>query len=77
MQAKVPVDLEEALLVGEGSKKLPPPRIVAEEPRRTGLDPAQLASRNLSMQQVSQAIRSNNVTLPTGVLYGPARTYTV
>ena len=44
---------------------------------RIELDPQQLAARNLSMQQVSQAIRSNNVVLPTGVLYGPSRTYTV
>ncbi len=44
---------------------------------RVEIDPAQLAARGLGMPQVAQAIRQNNVTLPTGVLYGPARTYTV
>ncbi|MDB4910386.1 MAG: acriflavin resistance protein, partial [Gemmatimonadetes bacterium] len=44
---------------------------------RIELDPAQLTARNLSVSQVATAIRTNNVTLPTGVLYGNARTLTV
>ena len=44
---------------------------------RIQLDPAQLASRSLDLTQVSQAVRAENVTLPTGVLYGRDRTLTV
>jgi HAE1 family hydrophobic/amphiphilic exporter-1 len=44
---------------------------------RIELDPAQLTARGLSVNQISQAIRSNNVTLPTGVLYGRVRTLTI
>ncbi len=44
---------------------------------RVQLDPAQLATRGLSINQVAQAVRANNVTLPTGVLYGRDRTLTV
>ncbi|HSU95322.1 MAG TPA: efflux RND transporter permease subunit, partial [Gemmatimonadaceae bacterium] len=44
---------------------------------RIELDPAQLTARNLSVSQVAQAVRTNNVTLPTGVLYGNTRTLTV
>ena len=44
---------------------------------RIVLDPAQLATRNLSVSQVAQSVRTNNVTLPTGVLYGANRTLTV
>ena len=44
---------------------------------RIELDPAQLTARNLSVSQVAQAVRTNNVTLPTGVLYGNDRTLTV
>ena len=44
---------------------------------RIELDPAQLTARNLSVSQVAQAVRTNNVTLPTGVLYGSDRTLTV
>jgi HAE1 family hydrophobic/amphiphilic exporter-1 len=44
---------------------------------RIQLDPAQLASRGLDLTQVSQAVRAENVTLPTGVLYGRDRTLTV
>jgi HAE1 family hydrophobic/amphiphilic exporter-1 len=44
---------------------------------RVQLDPGQLASRGLGMPQVAQAIRANNVVLPTGVLYGTSRTFAV
>jgi len=44
---------------------------------RIELDPAQLTARNLSVSQVATAVRTNNVTLPTGVLYGNNRTLTV
>jgi HAE1 family hydrophobic/amphiphilic exporter-1 len=44
---------------------------------RIELDPAQLATRGVSVSQVAQAVRSNNVTLPTGVLYGRDRTLTI
>ena len=44
---------------------------------RIVLDPAQLTARNLSVSQVATAVRTNNVTLPTGVLYGTDRTLTV
>jgi len=44
---------------------------------RIVLDPAALAARNLSVSQVAQSVRTNNVTLPTGVLYGKTRTLTV
>jgi len=44
---------------------------------RVRLDPAQLATRGLSVNSVAQVVRRDNVTLPTGVLYGPDRTLTV
>ncbi len=44
---------------------------------RVQLDPAALASRGLSTDQVSAAIASNNVNQPTGVLWGPSKAYTV
>ena len=44
---------------------------------RIDLDPAQLTARGLSVNQIAQAVRSNNVTLPTGVLYGRDRTLTI
>jgi HAE1 family hydrophobic/amphiphilic exporter-1 len=44
---------------------------------RVELDPAQLTSRGLSISQIAQAIRTNNVTMPTGVLYGKDRTLTI
>ncbi len=44
---------------------------------RIELDPALLTARHLSVSQVATAVRANNVTLPTGVLYGNNRTLTV
>ncbi|CAN5297462.1 multidrug efflux RND transporter permease subunit [soil metagenome] len=44
---------------------------------RVLLDPAQLTARGLSVSDIATAVRSNNVTLPTGVLYGKDRTLTI
>src|SRR4051812_36524539 len=44
---------------------------------RIQLDPAQLTARGLSVNDVATAVRSNNVLLPTGVLYGKDRTLTI
>ncbi|HEX5970379.1 MAG TPA: efflux RND transporter permease subunit, partial [Gemmatimonadaceae bacterium] len=44
---------------------------------RVELDPAQLTARGLSVNEIAQAVRANNVTLPTGVLYGRERTLTI
>jgi HAE1 family hydrophobic/amphiphilic exporter-1 len=44
---------------------------------RVQLDPTQLASRNLALEDVSTAIAGQNVNLPTGVLWGPKTALTV
>jgi HAE1 family hydrophobic/amphiphilic exporter-1 len=44
---------------------------------RVELDPAQLTARGLSVNEIAQAVRANNVTLPTGVLHGRDRTLTI
>ena len=44
---------------------------------RVQLDPKQLSARNIGVSQVAQAIRQNNVMLPTGVIYGKDRTMTL
>jgi HAE1 family hydrophobic/amphiphilic exporter-1 len=44
---------------------------------RVDLDPAELTARGLSVNEIAQAVRANNVTLPTGVLYGRDRTLTI
>ena len=44
---------------------------------RVQLDPKALAARGISIAQVAAAIRNNNVMLPTGVLYGKAKTLTI
>ncbi|MES2180098.1 MAG: efflux RND transporter permease subunit [Gemmatimonadota bacterium] len=44
---------------------------------RVDLDPAQLIARNLGVNEISAAIRANNVILPTGVIYGKDRTLTI
>ena len=44
---------------------------------RVQLDPSQLASRNLALEDVATAITSQNVNLPTGVLNGPKLALTV
>jgi HAE1 family hydrophobic/amphiphilic exporter-1 len=44
---------------------------------RVQLDPREIASRGLGLDEVASAIRSSNVNLPTGVLLGPYTAYTV
>jgi hydrophobic/amphiphilic exporter-1 (mainly G- bacteria), HAE1 family len=44
---------------------------------RIQLDPQQLASRGIGLDEVAAAIRGSNVNLPTGVLNGPFTAYTV
>jgi HAE1 family hydrophobic/amphiphilic exporter-1 len=44
---------------------------------RVDVDPAQLASRKIGIDQVATAIASANVNRPTGSLYGPERNFVV
>ena len=44
---------------------------------RAQLDPSVLASRNISIEEVYQALNKHNVNLPTGILWGPHWAYTV
>jgi hydrophobic/amphiphilic exporter-1 (mainly G- bacteria), HAE1 family len=44
---------------------------------RIQLDPQQLASRNIGIDEVSQAVENGNVNLPTGVLWGTDKAYSV
>jgi len=44
---------------------------------RVQLDPNRLAARGVSLEEVSQAISSGNVNLPTGTLNGSQRAYTI
>ena len=44
---------------------------------RVQLDPRTMASRQIGVDEVATAISSQNVNLPTGVLNGPNKTYTV
>jgi HAE1 family hydrophobic/amphiphilic exporter-1 len=44
---------------------------------RVQIDPRQIASRGVGIDEVVNAIRNSNVNLPTGVLYGPHTAYTV
>jgi len=44
---------------------------------RVQLDPRQLASRQIGIDEVASAIGSGNVNLPSGVLWGPQRAYTL
>ena len=44
---------------------------------RIQLDPRQLASRNLALEDVTTAVANQNVNLPTGVLWGPKVALTV
>src|SRR3989304_2752966 len=41
------------------------------------LDPRQLASRQIGIDEVAEAVRRGNVNMPTGILWGPQRTVTV
>jgi HAE1 family hydrophobic/amphiphilic exporter-1 len=44
---------------------------------RTQLDPRALASRQIGIDEVTAAIRSGNVNLPTGTLFGQHNAYTI
>jgi HAE1 family hydrophobic/amphiphilic exporter-1 len=44
---------------------------------RVQLDPNALAARSIGIDEVAQAIAQHNVNLPTGILYGQQRTFTV
>ena len=44
---------------------------------RVQLDPTALANRKLGIDEVAASIASQNVNLPTGILNGPTKTYTV
>jgi hydrophobic/amphiphilic exporter-1 (mainly G- bacteria), HAE1 family len=44
---------------------------------RIQLDPRQLATRGIGIDEVSTAVQSANVNLPTGTLYGPTKAFTV
>ena len=44
---------------------------------RIQLDPKELASRQIGIDEVSAAVQSANVNLPTGTLYGAHKAYTV
>ena len=44
---------------------------------RVQLDPVALSSKAIGMDEVAEAIQSGNVNLPTGILYGSHRAFTV
>ncbi len=44
---------------------------------RIQLDPQALATRRLGIDEVAAAVAAGNVNLPTGILWGPHRAYTV
>src|SRR5512140_2177750 len=44
---------------------------------RVQVDPNELASRKIGLNEVDQAIRNWNVNIPTGTLYGPHTSYNV
>jgi hydrophobic/amphiphilic exporter-1 (mainly G- bacteria), HAE1 family len=44
---------------------------------RIQVDPKALTSRSIGIDEVAQAIRNGNVNLPTGVLNGPSKAFTV
>jgi hydrophobic/amphiphilic exporter-1 (mainly G- bacteria), HAE1 family len=44
---------------------------------RLQLDPGQLATRGIALEDVAAAVTNQNVNLPTGVLYGPKKALTV
>ncbi|MBZ5587272.1 MAG: multidrug efflux RND transporter permease subunit [Acidobacteriia bacterium] len=44
---------------------------------RIQLDPDQLATRGIGIDQVEQAVQTGNVNLPTGTLWGPHTAFTV
>jgi HAE1 family hydrophobic/amphiphilic exporter-1 len=44
---------------------------------RIQLDPKEMASRGIGIDQVAEAVSQANVNLPTGTLYGPKQAFTV
>src|SRR5205085_10125113 len=44
---------------------------------RVQLDPRELAVHKVGVDEVATALQQNNVNIPTGVLYGPERAFTV
>ena len=44
---------------------------------RVQLDPSVLASRGIGLDEIASAIQSENVNLPTGILYGAHQSFTV
>ena len=44
---------------------------------RIQLDPKALATRSIGIDEVADAVAAGNVNLPTGILWGPHRAYTV
>jgi len=44
---------------------------------RVQLDPRELASRGIGVDEVATAVQNANVNLPTGILYGPLTAFTV
>jgi len=44
---------------------------------RIQLDPKAMASRGIGIDQVNDAVNAGNVNLPTGILWGPHRAFTV
>src|SRR4051812_9405985 len=44
---------------------------------RVQVDPNQLATRGIGLNEVDQALREWNVNIPTGSLYGPKRTFNI
>ncbi|MEI8242526.1 MAG: efflux RND transporter permease subunit [bacterium] len=44
---------------------------------RIQADPRKLFARGIALEEVVQAVEEGNVNLPTGILYGPSRVFTV
>jgi HAE1 family hydrophobic/amphiphilic exporter-1 len=44
---------------------------------RIQLDPSQLATRNIALEDVANAVTNQNVNMPTGVLWGPKTALTI
>jgi hydrophobic/amphiphilic exporter-1 (mainly G- bacteria), HAE1 family len=44
---------------------------------RIQLDPSALATRGIGIDEVSRAVSNGNVNLPSGILYGPDKAYTL
>jgi hydrophobic/amphiphilic exporter-1 (mainly G- bacteria), HAE1 family len=44
---------------------------------RLQMDPNKLSSKNISINQVAEAVSTSNVNLPTGALFGTYRAYTI